>query len=452
MRRGLLGFGLLLAGAALAHGSAAQEVEVGVTAAVNPTTRGFSQTFGQRTLVIGYDIVFGERITTTDQGQAQILFIDESSLTVGPNSDLVIDSFLFDPEAASGELAASLAKGVFRYVGGRISKTNPVELRTPTAVLSIRGGVALVRLEETGATTAIFIYGVELRVDAATGGSVRLQRPGYKVTVQPDGTLTAIQPASQEEIAFILNSLEGTEGESGGAGETPTDARVARTAIVTLGSGIPPGMIDAPSAPALATAGRVDGPVAMEIADPAAIEEALRSADASQSLALDDLGSAGAGNGGQMPIDLDAVGGQFGLADLDPLPLPAAGKATLTGFAFGTVDDGGTLRTANGDFALTADFASRTGAVSITDFDGRDFGGTVSESGTNHPLVGVFSGALTETDQNGPLNGTADGILLSFPDPDPVTAAVGNFSVTDGQSYAASGGFIGTDDGSITGP
>src|SRR3546814_9030401 len=140
-----------------------------------------------------------------------------------------------------------MAKGVFRYVGGRISKTAPVELRTPTAVLSIRGGVGLFRVGEAGTTTAIFIYGEELLVDSAADGDARLQRPGYKVMVRPDGTLTAIERASPEEIAFILNGLEGIEGESGGAGEAPTDAQFARTAIVTIGSSIQPDMIDDPS-------------------------------------------------------------------------------------------------------------------------------------------------------------------------------------------------------------
>lgn len=449
MRRRLGSLGLLLAGAVLAHDVSAQEVEVGVTAAVNPTTTGFSQTFGQRTLVIGYDIVFGERITTTDQGQAQILFIDESSLTVGPNSDLVIDAFLFDPEAGSGELAASLAKGVFRYVGGRISKTGPVELRTPTAVLSIRGGVALFQVDEAGTTTAIFIYGEELLVDSIAGGETRLRRPGYKVTVRPDGTLTAIEQASPEEIAFILENLEGTEGESGGAGETPTDARVARTAIVTIGSGVQPGTIDDPSRRSLATTGWRTDPVA-EIADPAALDDAVQSTETSQSFELADIDAVG-GSGGA-PVDFDAIGAQFGFASLDPLPLPAAGTATLTGFAFGTVEDNGTLRVADGGFSLTADFASRRGDLSITDFDGRTFGGTVSESGTGHPLVGMFSGTLTERDQNGPLNGTAEGVLVRFTDPDPITATVGNFSVTGGKGYSADGSFIGTDHGSITTP
>lgn len=451
MRRQLGGFVLLLAGLALEYGAVAQEVEVGVTAAVNPTTSGFSQTFGERTLVIGYDILFGERITTTDEGQAQILFIDESSLTVGPGSDLVIDAFVFDPDAGSGELAASLAKGVFRYVGGRISKTSPVELRTPTAVLSIRGGVGLLLVDEAGTTTAIFIYGEELLVDSIAGGDARLQRPGYKVTVQPDGSLTEIEPASPEEIALILNSLEGVEGQSGGADETPTDSQVARTTIVTLGSGVPPGTIRDASARTPATGERVVESVTTETVDPAAIEDAIQITKASQSSAAGEIDSIGGGDG-QVPIDLDTIGSLFGLADFGLLPLPTAGSATLTGFAFGTVDDNGTLRSADGDFSLMADFASRTGALSITDFDGRSFGGTVSESGDSHPLVGVFSGTLTEMDQGGPLNGTADGILVRFTDPDPVTATVGNFSVTNGNSYDIDGSFIGTDDGSITRP
>ena len=85
----------LLAGAALcalAFQAAAATEKVGVSSAVNPATSSVPPDAPMRTLYLGADIVFNERIVTEGAGQAQILFLDQSAFTVGPDSDVVIDN------------------------------------------------------------------------------------------------------------------------------------------------------------------------------------------------------------------------------------------------------------------------------------------------------------------------------------------------------------------------
>ena len=72
---------------------------VGVTGAVNPNASGTPPGTTVRALGMGSDVVFNERIATEATGQADILFVDRSALTVGPNSDLVIDEFVYSPES-----------------------------------------------------------------------------------------------------------------------------------------------------------------------------------------------------------------------------------------------------------------------------------------------------------------------------------------------------------------
>src|ERR1044072_9297845 len=98
---GLAGF------ASVAHAS-----QVGVAAAVNPDA--FSSLNGapQSQLNIGKSIFDNERINTTGSGLVQVLLVDGSTFTVGPGSDLVIDKFVYNPNKKSGEIAASLIKGV----------------------------------------------------------------------------------------------------------------------------------------------------------------------------------------------------------------------------------------------------------------------------------------------------------------------------------------------------
>ncbi len=100
----------------------AADVQVGIASAVVPSTVGSPRSAASRTLVLGADILFKERINTDRAGQAQIIFLDHSSLAIAPNSSLVIDEFVYDPDKSAGKLAVSASKGLLRYIGGKISK------------------------------------------------------------------------------------------------------------------------------------------------------------------------------------------------------------------------------------------------------------------------------------------------------------------------------------------
>src|SRR5207237_8516625 len=99
----------------------AQEL-VGVSSAVKPEVTGAPPGAAARQVVIGQDVVFNERFTTGPLGQAQPLFLDESAMTIGPNSDLTIDQFVYDPKSGTGHLAMSASRGLLRFVGGKLSK------------------------------------------------------------------------------------------------------------------------------------------------------------------------------------------------------------------------------------------------------------------------------------------------------------------------------------------
>jgi hypothetical protein len=94
---------LLLLGASLGF---AQD-KVGVKSAVNPQAVWTPPGGASRPLVIGQEVVFNERIATQEAGQTQLLFVDESALSIGPNSDMTIDQFVYDPKSGSGKLAMS---------------------------------------------------------------------------------------------------------------------------------------------------------------------------------------------------------------------------------------------------------------------------------------------------------------------------------------------------------
>src|SRR5438874_6190891 len=139
--------------------------KVGITAAVNPDATGQPPNEPLRELLVGHDVIRNERIKTQASGQAQLLFTDQSTLTVARNSEVVIDEFVYDPKKQSGNLAATVTTGVFRYVGGKISKQKDVTFYTPTGSVSVRGGIVLFKVDGT-TVTALFLFGEFMQLNA----------------------------------------------------------------------------------------------------------------------------------------------------------------------------------------------------------------------------------------------------------------------------------------------
>src|ERR1043165_1813153 len=93
----------LLASAAPFNGAVAQSAGSG--SAVNPRTTGTPPSGASRSLQIGSNVVYKERVQTSGEGTAQITFPDRTTLNVGRNSNLIINEFVYNPESGSGRMA-----------------------------------------------------------------------------------------------------------------------------------------------------------------------------------------------------------------------------------------------------------------------------------------------------------------------------------------------------------
>ena len=197
----------------LAHN--AQASSVGTAAAVQPVTEGTPPGLQTRTIFVGGDILFEERIVTSKNGRVQIVFKDESTLTIGPDAEVTIDRFVYDPAASSGDVAISLGKGLLRFVGGRISKQNDVKIDTPSARIGVRGGIVLVRHDEqTEQTDCTFLFGQRAIVEN-DAGSVTLIRPGWTASAaSPQRAPQETGRSPQVNIAQALKELEGRSGDT----------------------------------------------------------------------------------------------------------------------------------------------------------------------------------------------------------------------------------------------
>ncbi|MCF8126742.1 MAG: tandem-95 repeat protein, partial [Desulfotignum sp.] len=104
-----------------------------------------------RDLSPGSPVYQGDTIVTNQGSQLEIDFIDDTSFSQGENSRSEINSYVYDPDDASGSgLLFELSKGVFRTVTGEIAKQNPdnFNLKSPMALIGIRGTVVNSDIQE----------------------------------------------------------------------------------------------------------------------------------------------------------------------------------------------------------------------------------------------------------------------------------------------------------------
>jgi hypothetical protein len=227
-----LSLGLLILATILAPSQGAHAV-VGVTSQTDGDPMGKPPTDAERILRVGIDIQANELITTRQNDRAHIVFVDGTSLTVGPNAQLTIDRFVYDPATKVGDIAISISAGVLRVVGGRISKSRPIEVTTPSSTIGIRGGIALFEVDSRE-TKAQFLFGISLVV-SAHGQTQTASRPGSEIVTRFGGfpgQPGIIPPGS---LTLPFTSLE---GRAGGKGDTAPDARARDSGFSDRNSGL----------------------------------------------------------------------------------------------------------------------------------------------------------------------------------------------------------------------
>src|SRR5690348_13790103 len=103
---------LLLGTTALALVASPAWAKIGVTSATDGDPLGKPPTENERVLRIGIDVQADELITTKNNDRAHLVFLDGTSITVGPNAVVKLDKFVYDPSTKKGEMALTATKGV----------------------------------------------------------------------------------------------------------------------------------------------------------------------------------------------------------------------------------------------------------------------------------------------------------------------------------------------------
>ena len=99
---------------------------------------------------VGQQVRQSDRLVTGADGSVGVTFLDNTLVSAGPNSTLVIDTYRFDSTTHAGKFDASLQRGSLAVISGKMVKQSPdaMRIRTPSSVLGVRGTEFVVKVAD----------------------------------------------------------------------------------------------------------------------------------------------------------------------------------------------------------------------------------------------------------------------------------------------------------------
>ena len=143
----------------------------------------------------GSKIFFGDTVISNQNSNAQILFLDQTILTLGEDTELTIDEFIYDPNSHDGSFVSNVKSGTVKFITGQISKKNPenLEVKFPSGTLGARGTEFIVLAENKNESTVVLLGpGPENSLGMIPGNlilsdgvsSVNITNPGFEATIK----------------------------------------------------------------------------------------------------------------------------------------------------------------------------------------------------------------------------------------------------------------------------
>jgi len=193
----------------------------------------------------GMDMLRFDRVITDAESRMQIMLLDQTNFSVGPESELVLDEFVYDPDKGTGKVAAEFVEGVFRYVSGSVGQNDPenVEVETAAGTIGVRGTALFARTDPDSEDVFVGLLGPGNANNAGLNrggftfsndrGSTTVLRSGYGVRATPGQAPSGPVQIPRELIANLQQSLQGTpdtpakgRGDDVAAGDEAAAAKV----------------------------------------------------------------------------------------------------------------------------------------------------------------------------------------------------------------------------------
>jgi hypothetical protein len=155
-------------------------------------------------------VVFHDEVQTESKAHTKALFVDDTLLTLGENTRIQIDEYVFNPDQDQRSVIVNMIAGRVRALVGKhfAGPGSRFEIHTPTAVAAARGTYFIVWIENNG-TTGMANIGDKGDVAFSAGGRMVVVKPGY-YSMAVDGT-PPTTPAVLTDVPKISNVVAATD-------------------------------------------------------------------------------------------------------------------------------------------------------------------------------------------------------------------------------------------------
>jgi hypothetical protein len=142
-------------------------------------------------------------IKTDVDSATEIIFLDQTKLSLGPESSLTLDSVVYDPDPEKSAFVATATKGVFRFVTGNLPKKS-YTIHTPSATIGIRGTIFQLSILPTFLDDGSSVTVVEFTLEEGAadivgcgGEQISLEQGGKQLTLTKSDTGVCTQRVSE---------------------------------------------------------------------------------------------------------------------------------------------------------------------------------------------------------------------------------------------------------------
>lgn len=98
---------------------------------------------------VGQTVYEADGVRTGGDGKIGVTLNDDTRLSLGPNSELKLERFMYTPADSNFSLVLKFVRGAATYVSGRIAKLAPdsVRLETPASIIGVRGTTLAIQVQ-----------------------------------------------------------------------------------------------------------------------------------------------------------------------------------------------------------------------------------------------------------------------------------------------------------------
>ena len=97
----------------------------------------------------GMELQRADLVKTDRHGTIGLVFSDDTRITMGPNTEISVDDYLFEPVEKKLSFVLRLIRGTVSFLSGQIAKLSPesVQVVMPAATIGVRGTHVLIKVD-----------------------------------------------------------------------------------------------------------------------------------------------------------------------------------------------------------------------------------------------------------------------------------------------------------------